>query len=68
MNALGITVEIFKVYGTWFAVLVSARAPLRQRCPIAWDVDLEEVVASLKDLRIFENQIQNVGEIKEDEG
>lgn len=68
MKALSIMVEIFKVYGTWFAVPVNPRAPLRQRCPIAWDVDLKEVVAFLKNLRIFENQIRNVGEIKEDGG
>lgn len=64
MSAPTVMVEIFKAYGTWYAVPSNNRAPLRQRCPIAWDVDLEKVLAFLENLRIFGNSIRNVGEIQ----
>lgn len=60
-----VTVEIFKAYGTWYAVPANSQAPLCQRSPIAWDVDLGVVLADLAHFRIFEPNIRNVGEQKE---
>lgn len=62
-----ITVNIFKAYGTWYAVPANNPAPLYQRCPLTWNVELDKVLAFLDNLRIPRQSIQNLGETKKED-